>query len=616
MSARSVRHIVLLTAACLALLTGPAAAAAGEAPGISHPDQVFWGDTHLHSRNSADAYSLGNQNLSPEDAYRFARGEPLLDHSGEPIALRRPLDFLIVSDHAEYLGGYYGFTVGDPRIKNSEMGKRWTEWMAEGDAVRMMGSFVGSINSPKDFPPFEEPVRRSIWQQVARTADEFNDPHQFTTFTGYEWTSMINGNNLHRVVLFEDSAERVGLTVPFSAQDSTDPRDLWRALAGYEASTGGRVLAIAHNGNLSNGMMFPKETVDGEPLDAAYAALRRRFEPVYEVSQVKGDGEAHPTLSPDDPFADFENWDWDNIGRTAEKEDWMLQHEYARGALKLGLALEASLGENPFQFGMIGSTDGHNTFTTTAEDAFYGKFPESEPSPERTRDSQVAGVLWNNALLTASGYAAIWATENTRQGLFDALLRREVYATTGSRITLRFFGGFELDPAQHELPDAVARSYADGVPMGGMLTARKKTTAPRFLVMASKDPIGANLDRVQIVKGWRTANGSLKEKIYDVALAGDRQPDPQSGIGKVIGTTVDIEAATYRNSIGASTLAATWQDPDFRPGERAFYYARVLEIPTPRWSTYDAARFKIDRPDNVPATIQDRAYSSPIWYQP
>ncbi len=610
------RAFRLCLRALLAALPGAVAFAADAADVPPVPRSVFWGDTHLHTRNSADAYSLGNQNLTPADAYRFARGETVFDHQGQPVALRRPLDFLIVSDHAEYLAGYYGFTVGDPRVKNSAIGARWADDVAAGNSAAMMGSFVGSINDPDNNPAFPEPIRRSIWRQVVQTADEYNDPQRFTTFSGYEWTSMIDGNNLHRVVLFADDAPTVALTAPFSAQDSTDPKDLWRALAAYEATTGGRALAIAHNGNLSNGMMFPSNTVDGEPLDAKYAALRRRFEPVYEVTQVKGDGEAHPLLSPADPFADYENWDWDNIARSARKEDWMLQHEYARGALKLGLALQASLGENPFAFGMIGSTDGHNTFSTTEEDAFYGKFPESQPSPERTKDSKVAGVLWNNALLTASGYAAIWATENTRSALFEALERREVYATTGSRIALRFFGGFEFDAAQHELPDPVALSYANGVSMGGLLPRGEPGEAPRFLVMASKDPIGANLDRAQIIKGWRRSDGTLMEKIYDVALSPARAGGADNTAADSIGSTVDLTTASYRNSIGSATLSTTWTDPDFDPDEHAFYYARVLEIPTPRWSTYDAVRFKVPRPETVPGTVQDRAYSSPIWYQP
>ncbi|MGI9328578.1 MAG: DUF3604 domain-containing protein [Pseudomonadales bacterium] len=579
-----------------------------------YPQNLYWGDTHLHSRNSADAYSLGNMNLTPADAYRFAKGQALTAHTGEPVQLLRPLDFLVVSDHAEYLGGYYRFNVGDPLVRNTAAGKQWQQFIEEGNPTRMMASFTGSINDPENHPPFPEEVRRTIWQDVAQTADEYNDPGRFTAFTGYEWTSMIEGNNLHRVVIYADGADKAGLIAPFSAQDSTDPRDLWRALATYEATTGGKVLAIAHNGNLSNGMMFPDKSVDGKPLNREYAQLRSRWEPIYEVTQVKGDGEAHPTLSPADKFADFENWDADNIGRTQEKEDWMLAHEYARGALKLGLGFEASLGDNPFKFGMIGSTDGHNTFSTTAEDNFFGKFPESEPSPARTKNAMAADQLWQNWRIVASGYAAIWAKENTREALFDAMQRKEVYATTGSRITVRFFGGFDYPNDLMQQPGYLDAAYKHGVPMGGDLTKPAKKSSPTFLVSAAKDPVGANLDRIQIIKGWRTRDGQLQEQVYDVALSDGRQ-STDSGAPEV-GSTVNVAEASYRNTIGAATLAASWTDPDFNPKLRAVYYARVIEIPTPRWTAYDAKHFGLELPDEVPMTVQDRAYTSPIWYTP
>lgn len=606
----------LLLASCSGAVSAENAAPYSKPTQSSYPNTVYFGDTHLHTRNSADAYSLGNQNLTPADAYRFAKGDPLTAHTGEPVQLRRPLDFLVVSDHAEYLGGYYRFNVGDPAVKASAAGAQWQSFIEAGDVAQLMGTFTGSINTPEDFPAFPEATRRTIWQDVAQTADEFNDPGRFTAFTGYEWTSMIDGNNLHRVVIYADSADKAGLLAPFSAQDSTDPRDLWRALATYEATTGGRVLAIAHNGNLSNGMMFPDKSVDGKPITAEYAQARSRWEPIYEVTQVKGDGEAHPTLSPTDGFADFENWDWDNIGRTQQKEDWMLEHEYARGALKLGLAFEASLGDNPFKFGMIGSTDGHNSFSTTAEDNFFGKFPESEPGPARTGNSMAGNLLWENWRIVASGYAAIWARENTRAELFDAMQRREVYATTGSRITVRFFGGFNYPADLTDHPNYLDSAYADGVPMGGDLSRPKKKQTPRFAVVAAKDPDGANLDRVQIIKGWRTAKGTLEEKVYDVALSDGRRVDPGTGQAPAVGSTVDVADASYRNSIGAATLSATWQDPDFDPRLRAFYYARVIEIPTPRWTAYDAKHYDLELAEEVPMTVQDRAYTSPIWYTP
>ncbi|MGA1104286.1 MAG: DUF3604 domain-containing protein [Pseudomonadales bacterium] len=581
-----------------------------------YPKNVYFGDTHLHTRNSADAYSLGNLNLTPADAFRFAQGQELTAHNGMRVQLRRPLDFLVVSDHSEYLGGYYRFNVNDPIVTATDAGVQWQDFVSEGNPDQMMGTFTGSMADPEAYPPFPKATQKRIWEDVTLTADDHNQPGRFTAFIGYEWTAMINGNNLHRVVIYRDGAEKAKQMAPFTSQESADPRDLWNALQAVEDETGAKVMAIAHNGNLSNGMMFPSQTVDGEKLTSAYAETRARWEPIYEVSQVKGDGEAHPTLSPDDEFADFENWDWDNIGRTEEKEDWMLEHEYARGALKLGLQYEASLGVNPFKVGLISSTDGHNTISTTEEDNFFGKFPESEPGPERFTNAMANNQLWQNAKLVASGYAAVWATENTREALFDAMQRKEVYATTGSRMQVRFFGGWGYADDVVDHANYLDTAYGGGVPMGGDLTAGPDGEAPRFIVVAARDPDGANLDRVQIVKGWLAADGSLQEKVYDVAWSGARVIDPVTGKLPSVGSTVDEARATYKNTIGAPELAVVWQDPTFNPEERAFYYARVLEIPRPRWTTVDAMYFGVERPDHVPASIQDRAYTSPIWYTP
>ncbi|NKB98874.1 MAG: DUF3604 domain-containing protein [Pseudomonadales bacterium] len=584
--------------------------------GKNYPKMVLWGDTHLHTRNSADAYSLGNMNLTPADAYRFAQGQQLTAHNGMNVQLRRPLDFLVVADHAEYLGGYYRFNVNDPLVVNTKAGEQWSQYLAEGNAIKLIGAFTASMRDPENNYPFPEHTRKTIWQEVAQTSDEYNQTGRFTALTGYEWTSILNGNNLHRVVIYKDSADKVGALPPFSGQDSLDPRDLWQALANYEEVTGGEVLAIAHNGNLSNGMMFPEKTIDGKPITAEYAKTRARWEPLYEVTQVKGDGEAHPFLSPNDEFADYENWDWDNIGRTQEKEDWMLEHEYARGALKLGLQFEESLGANPYKFGMIGSTDGHNSISTTQEDNFFGKFPESEPAVERTQNSMANNRLWQNWRIVSSGYAAVWAQENTRASIFDAMKRREAYATTGSRITVRFFGGWTFSSADIQSPNYLDIGYADGVPMGGDLDSASKDQAPRFMVMASKDADGPNLDRIQIVKGWTDAEGEHHEAVYDVAWSGDRVPDPQTGKLPSVGSTVNVEKASYTNAIGAAQLETVWQDPDFDHTQRAFYYVRVLEIPRPRWTAYDAAYFDLELPKEVPMVIQDRAYTSPIWYTP
>ncbi|MDG1000380.1 MAG: DUF3604 domain-containing protein [Pseudomonadales bacterium] len=614
---RGVRSLLLLVLGGLSMNV----IAEGEAPysgsvGQNYPKEVFFGDTHLHTRNSADAWSMGNLNLTPGDAYRFAQGSPVLAHNGMQVQLRRPLDFLVVSDHAEYLGAFYRFNVNDSLITKTDVGRQWQTYVEEGDLAKFFGAFVNSMRNPEEDPALPAAVRQTVWSGVAKTADRHNKPGVFTAFSGYEWTSMISGNNLHRVVVFKDDADKVSQMIPFSGQDSLDPRDLWQALANYETATGGEVLSIAHNGNLSNGMMFPDETVGGSPIDEAYASLRARFETVYEVTQVKGDGEAHPILSPDDEFADFENWDWDNIGRSQKKEDWMLPQEYARGALKRGLRFEDELGVNPFKIGLIGSTDGHNSISTPEEDNFFGKFPESEPGPARLENAMALDRLWQNSLLVASGYAAVWAKENTRAAIFDAIKRREVYATTGSRIKVRFFSGWEFDETDIHRPAMLDIAYGTGVPMGGDLTKAKRGQVPKFLVIAAMDADGARLDRIQIIKGWMDKAGKLQEKVYDVAWSDDRKLDKRTGKLPPVGNTVDVENATYLNTIGAPQLSTYWEDPDFDRAERAFYYARVLEIPTPRWTTYDSAYFNVELQDDVPSSIQDRAYTSPIWYTP
>lgn len=615
------------------LVTASAAAEESDkpySPGVdrSYPQEVYWGDTHLHTRRSADAYSVGNKSLTPADAYRFARGQELVAHNGMRAKLRRPLDFLVLSDHAEYLGAYYGLDVGDPRVVNSETGKRWAEFFPDASWGELIGEFTASMSDPETHKPLPEQTRRLIWQDVARTADDHNDPGNFTALIGYEWTVAPQGSNLHRVVIFKDGADLVGQMVPFSGQDSLDPEDLWQALADYEEKTGGDVFSIPHNANISNGLMFSDKTRAGKPLDKAYVKTRARWEPLVEVTQVKGDGEAHPTLSPDDEFADFETWTGGEIGgRVYEtgpaetsapepsKNDWMRQHEYARGALKLGLKFEDQLGTNPFKFGMIGSTDSHTSMSTPAEDNFFGKFPESEPGADRL-ESKMIGLLWQNWTIVASGLAAVWAPENTREAIFAAMERKEVYATTGSRITVRFFGGWGYSPDTLEDPGYLDTAYANGVPMGGDLTKGPKGEAPRFIVTATKDQDGANLDRIQIIKGWLDRKGELHEKVYDVALSDGRMVDAETGKAPRVGNTVNVAEASYTNTIGAMHLSTVWTDPDFDRKQRAFYYARVLEIPTPRWTTYDAAYFDVPLPDEVPKTLQDRAYTSPIWYTP
>ena len=396
-----------------------------------------------------------------------------------------------------------------------------------------------------------------------------------------------------------------------------DPEDLWKWLARYEERTGGSVFAVAHNGNVSNGLMFSDKDFDGNPLTRAYSETRARWEPLYEVTQIKGDGEAHPILSATDEFADFETWDKGNLTGNTAKEQWMLRHEYARSALKLGLKIESELGANPFKFGLIGSTDAHTGLATADDDNYWGKAAHLVPAPERLTEILGRGKAfeWTARETVASGYAAVWATENTRQALFNAMRRRETYATTGPRMIVRFFGGWDFKPQHAHRPDFAELGYARGVPMGGDLTHAPQGRIPTFMVGSAKDPDGAFLDRIQIVKGWLDQSGKLHEKVYDVVWSGQRTVGADGKLPPV-GNKVDVKTATYTNTIGSARLGTVWTDPDFDPAARAFYYARVLEIPTPRWTTYDAVRYGKPLPQDVPAAVQQRAYTSPIWYTP
>ena len=589
-----------------------------------YPKRVFFGDLHLHSNISADAHSMGNLLLTSADAYRFARGEKVVASNGLPAQLKRPLDFLSVTDHAEFMGLYRMFTIEDPRLMSSDLGQAWLARYDtrpdpnEPDPTQLMArnpiaAFVNSINDPdaeRDAYPPE--LKSAIWTDVARTADEFNSPGIFTALTGYEWTAMRDGNNLHRCVILKDSADVAAGWLPYSAQSSSNPEDLWAALLNYEQTTGGEALSIPHNGNLSNGLMWDTVDYDGDAIDRDYAQARMRWEPIAEVTQIKGDSETHPTLSPDDPFADFERWDEFNISNTVKTTPDMYPGSYARSALQRGLALERSAGANPYAFGMIGSTDDHTSLATAEEDNFFGKFANSEPGV-RTGESRMAGLNadWE---LGASGLAAVWAPANTREDLFAGMKRREVYATTGSRIVLRFFGGWNYEPDSVHSPYFETIGYRDGVPMGGDL-AEPTSDAPTFMVQAMKDPDAANLDQVQIIKGWIDSDGQTHEQIYYVALSDDRGVDPETGLPEPVGSTVDLENVSFSNTIGAVQLSAQWTDPDFDSEQAAFYYARAIEIPRPRWSEYDRKAF--DREFNeAPRTVQDRAYSSPIWYHP
>jgi len=618
------KKLLIATVALLVLNQGAAYAQGSKSyspyAGSEQPRNVYFGDTHLHTTYSPDAGLTGNVKLTPADAYKFARGEEVEAHNGMSAKLNRPLDFLVVTDHAEYMGIVPLIRVSDPQLMKNEWGKRWHDMYKAGPekALEAALEIVSGSIAKGEIRIEDDKITRSVWDIMTSSADTYNDPGKFTAFIGYEWTTMPDGDNLHRVVIFRDGADKAGQVVPFSAFDSEDPEDLWTFLDGYEKKTGGEILAIAHNGNVSNGLMFSDKTVEGKPLSQAYAKMRSRWEPLYEVTQMKGDGEAHPYLSPDDEFADYETWAVGNLDLSVLKTDDMLQYEYARSALKLGLRMEKNLGTNPYKFGMIGSTDSHTGLATAEEDNFFGKHSGGEPNKDRYAHpmAKMGDYEYKGYAPIASGWAAVWAEENTRTSIFDAMQRKETYATTGSRMIVRFFGGWEFDSqdANNRLPARVG--YAKGVPMGGNLSvAPEGKNAPTFLVAALKDPIGGNLDRLQIIKGWLDATGTLHEQVYDVAWSDDRKPDAEGKLPSV-GNTVDVANATWTNTIGTTELITVWKDPDFDAGQRAFYYARVIEIPTPRWTAFDAKYFKVKMPEEVPMITTERAYTSPIWYTP
>jgi Protein of unknown function (DUF3604) len=592
--------------------------------GRNFPTRPFFGDTHTHTSFSMDAGAFGAR-LGPKEAYRFAKGEELMASSGQPVKLSRPLDFLVVTDHSDGFGFFPLLFGADANLMAYPQGQRWYDMIQSGKgadaAIEIIVSFSQGKMADGLLPVPGTPAYRSAWRETIKAADEANEPGRFTSFIGYEWTSNTGGNNLHRNVIFRDSGDKASRVEPYTTQKplgSDNPRDLWKWMAAYEEKTGGDVLTIAHNGNLSNGRMFPIiEPGTGKKIDREYAEIRAKWERLYEATQIKGDGETHPLLSPNDEFANFERWDKGNLDLSELKKPEMLEFEYARSALKNGLKLEQELGVNPYKFGMVGSTDAHTGLAAVEEDNFFGKTSSSEPSATRAmhpfvKTDKAVIMGWET---TASGYAAVWARENTREAIFDAMQRRETYATTGPRMAVRFFGGFDFEAkdAGNRLPAQIG--YTRGVPMGGDLTNAPPGKSPTFLVAALKDPIGANLDRYQIVKGWLDGTGAVHEKVYDVAWSGDRKP---AADGKVplVGSTVDVPNATWTNTIGAPELTAVWEDPDFDPAQRAFYYGRVIEIPTPRWTAYDAKKFGVKMPPEVPMTTTERAYTSPIWYTP
>ncbi|GAB3113441.1 DUF3604 domain-containing protein [Aestuariicella hydrocarbonica] len=583
-----------------------------------YPTQVWFGDTHVHTGWSADA-GMDGAILTPADAYRFALGEEITTNSGLKAKLKRPYDWFMVTDHSDGMGVINEIVAKHPEMMKNPILKRWSEAIPQGgEAAADAKSELIVMQSEGTLPQavMDPKWMTSAWEKTLEAAEKYDQPGRFTTMIAFEWTVNANGgDNLHRNVIFRDKADKAGQVLPLTTFQTQDPYDLWQWMADYENKTGGQVLAIPHNGNMSNGRMFEEKQFDGSPLTKEWAQLRAKYEPLYELSQIKGQSESHPLLSPDDEFANWDLWDRGNLILKPKPEN-SFQYEYWREALKSGMRLKSELGVNPFLYGADGGTDTHTGLSTADEDNFFGKFKTLEPRKDRWNFPLLSGPTdsyagWEQA---ASGVTGVWARENTRTAIWDALKRKETYATTGPRIQLRFFGGFNF-VAEDLGNNMIQRGYRKGVPMGGMLSKASGQQAPTFIVAAMKDPDGANLDRVQIVKGWLSDDGKTHEKIYDVKWSGDRK---RGANGKLppVGNTVNLETAEYTNSIGATELIGVFKDPDFEAQQQAFYYVRVLEIPTPRWTLYDKVRFGSAMSDEVPLVHQERAFSSPIWYTP
>ncbi len=606
------------------------------------PTQLFWGDTHLHTSYSFDAFMNGNKSADPDTAYRWAKGQPVIHpYNRARVQLDRPLDFLVVADHAELMGVIRAIHLEEPELP--EMGflgsiRRWfsirvlNSKLEEGTAGELFLELLPSSAEKPGGDPVADPanvlptrafgdtrdMEQIAWNEIVDAAERHNDPGKFTSFVGWEWSSIPTGANLHRVVMSPD-ASLAKQYLPFGSDDSQYPEDLWAWLEETSENTGAQFLAIPHNSNISKGYMFSDTTLKGAPITRAYAEQRMRWEPVAEITQIKGDSETHPSLSPDDEFADFEGYEF-----YIQKTDGGYAYapgkgDFVRSGLKTGLEVEAAVGANPFKFGVIGSTDSHSGLASADEDNFWGKMAR-DSTPETKRNFGIgrrAVTGWNMA---AQGLAAVWAEENSREAIFAAFKRREVYGTTGPRMKLRFFAGWDYSDLNDDMNNLVEIGYRDGVPMGGDLVRPtgangRDGSAPSFIIQAVKDPVGVGLDRVQVVKGWLDSEGRSHERIFNVAWAGERSLD-ESGNLPPLPETVDETTGRLTEDLGAPELITVWQDPEFNVDELAFYYLRVLEVPTARHSLLDAIALQIDPPKEGPAVQQERAYSSPIWYTP
>ncbi len=591
-----------------------------------YPKQVLWGDTHNHTGLSFDVYLFGTLNSTPDIAYRFAKGEEVKNPTtGTSWQLSKPLDFLVIADHAEMLGSIPRlFADKDPNLVDTKTGQAMLKLAPEQTEEQLIEVY-SAINYVASNKPNKLNVtsaeliqdmhggdkRRTAWDAGIETAERHNQPGKFTALIGFEWSSNTGGANLHRVVFQAEGDEVARQYLPFSSLESDDPEKLWQWLDTTSKATGATFVAIPHNPNISLGMMFPLERHNGNKVDAAYAKERTRWERVVEATQIKGDSESHPLLSPSDEFANYEIFDFALTPDKTRPEP--TSADYIRNGLMRGLELGQSLGANPYKVGMIGSSDSHTGITAIEETNFAGKGQHDNIPEKRAHHTGIgASKGWD---MGAAGWAGVWATENTREAIVEAFKRREVYATTGPRITLRFFAGSDFK-AQDAQGDIAQTGYARGVPMGGDLEL-EDGKAPTFLVGVMKDPDAANLDRAQIIKGWVDKDGKSHERIFDVAVSGDRSIAADGRCKDAVGNTVDLKTGKYTNSIGASQLTVQWTDPEFDPKQAAFYYVRALEIPTPRYSQLDAIQLGIDvKETGHPATIQERVYSSPIWYTP